>query len=665
MSNSKSTPKLSGKKSDSPSDDGVIQLDDAAEEAVINDELTEKLTNEETGDTVQTAEDPAEETSDSEVSAKDTDQEPAAEDQDNSKDSQVPPQADESLDDDVTDRAIDDIVAKESDTVLEAEDKAKDGQDQPLTAKKQTDKSGNFLKLLWLNPKSRWAIICSVTAAALFIALVPQTRYFVLNTAQVRASLELKVVDAGTLQPLKNVTVKAANAESKTGSDGVAKLEKVRLGNTKLIIEKRAFAQQTKNITVGWGSNPLGEFKAEAVGSQYTFYVKDALSGNPIAGAEAVSGDGNAMADEDGKVILTLDTAEMDDAAQISVEFSATAYRNETVNITVNNREAQSVPMIPGRRHAFVSKRSGKYDVYTADADGRNERRVLGGTSYERDDVSLIPHPKENYVAYVATRENTRNQNGYLLSTLYVIDTESGDAIKVDQSEQVHVIGWSEQGRLVYVKIAAGASGEDPQRHRLISFNNEDHTDTKELASSNSFNDVLMAGDKVYYAPSNIFHEGEPGTYVVDANGDNQKTILNDETFSFVRADYDTLYLSVGKDWFEYVIGSPMAAESPAPNSTRSRLYIDNPQGNTSLWVDERDGRGVLIMYDKASREEKILYERGGLKMPLYWLTDKHIVFRVTDGRETADYILNVEGGEPRKIIDVTDAAGITRWLYY
>lgn len=644
MSSSKSAPELAGKKPD-PADDDIIQLDDATEEVVINDELTEKLSDEENA------------TEDSGERPEEQDNEPDAEDTERPDD---PP-----LDDPATDRAVEEIVAEEGDAVLAAEDKARKEHEHPPVAKKTSGKLARLLQVIWQNPKTRWSVIGGVVAFVLLIALIPQTRYFVLNTAQVRASLELKVIDAGTLQPLKNVTVKAANAEAKTDSDGMAKLQNVLLGKTELVIEKRAFASQSKDIVIGWGSNPLGEFKAEAVGSQYTFFVKDAFSGNPLAGAEAASGDGNAMADDDGKIILTLDTAQMDDAAQISVEFSAGSYRNETVNITVNNREAQSVPMIPGRRHAFVSKRSGKYDVYTADADGKNERRILGGTSYERDDLALIPHPKDDYVAYVATRENTRNQSGYLLSTLYIIDTKLGEVIKVDQSEQIHVIGWSDQGRLVYVKVAAGASGEDPQRHRLISFNNEDHTDTKELASSNSFNDVLMAGNRVYYAPSNVFHEGEPGTYAVDANGDNPQTILNDETFSIVRSDYDTLHLSVGNDWFEYVLGSPMAADAAAPNSTKSRMYVDNPHNNTSLWVDDRDGRGVLIAYDKTSKEEKILFERGGLRLPLYWLTDKHIVFRVADGRETADYILNVEDGEPRKIMDVTDAAGVTRWLYY
>lgn len=649
MNSSKSTPEMPDEKQDSVQDDEIIQLDDSVDEVAINDELTEELVQEEK-DTLDVEADPEESA-----------QEPPA----RTDKQDTPP-----IDDPDTDRAVEEIVAEESDKILEAEDKARQehNHNREIAEKKPSrgdNKLARFIKAVWENPKARWATISGAAVLVLALSLVPQSRYFILNTAQVRASLELKVVDAGTLQPLKNVTVKAANAEAKTGSDGMARLEKVKLGKTTLRIEKRAFAPEIKDIVIGWGSNPLGEFKVKAVGSQYTFYVKDALSGNPLPGAEATSGDGNARADEEGKIILTLDTAEMDDAAQIRVEFSAESYRKETVNITVNNREAQSVPMIPSRRHAFVSKRSGKYDVYTADADGRNERRVLGGTSYERDDLALIPHPKEDYVAYVATRENTRNQSGYLLSTLYVIDTESGDTVKVDQSEQIHVIGWSSKGRLVYVKIAAGASGEDPKRHRLISFNNEDHTDTKELASSNSFNDVVMVGDRVFYAPSNIFNQGEPGTYAVDADGENHQTILNNETFSIFRTDYDTLYLSVGSSWFEHVIGSPTAAEASAPNSTISRMYVDNPHNNTSIWVDNRDGRGVLIKYDKGSKQEEILYERGGLKMPLYWLTDKHIIFRVSDGRETADYIMNIEGGEPRKISDVTDAAGITRWLYF
>lgn len=566
-------------------------------------------------------------------------------------------------DDPATDKAIEEIVAEEGDAVLAAEDKEKSDQEDEDKQPKKDSRLRQFISSIWSDPKKRWLFFGGLTALFLVLAVTPHSRYFILNTAGVRSSLSLKVVDSGTMQPLKNVTVSAGGAQALTDSDGVAKLTRVRLGRTELSIEKRAFSPHKRVITVGWGSNPLGDFRVTAVGSQYVFMVKDAFSGLPLAGAEASSGDGDARSDDDGKIVLTLDTADQDDAAQVSVEISAEDYRTETVNITVNNKETQEVGMVPGRRHAFVSKRSGKYDVYAIDADGKNERRIVGGTGLERDDIVLVQHSTDNIAALVSTRENTRNSSGYLLSTLYIVNIDDGDIMRIDQSEQIKLVGWA-GSRLIYVKMAAGASGTDPKRHRLMSFNNDEDT-TKELASSNYFNDVVLADGRVYYAPSNIFQETEPAAYAINPDGGDKKTILDKEVYALVRSSYDTLYLGAGDEWYRYVLGSPLASQDQAPSSERGRIYTDSPAGKFSLWVDNRDGKGVLINYDRTSKEEKTLVERGGLKLPVYWLSDKYVVYRVADGRETADYALNLDGGAPRKITDVTNTTGIDRWLSY
>lgn len=636
--------------------DEIIELNDAID-GPIDDKLADLLEASESDS--QSADPQPDPTPDTAV-------EPAADDVGHDE----APEPDSGNDDGIVDdkeleSAIDDIVAEESDKVLAAEDGVLAASQAAAKPSKPESKLGSFLRAVWANPKSRWGVLGGTTVLLLVIALVPNSRYFVLNTARVRSGLELKVIDSSTLQPLKNVTVRAGGAEALTGSDGVAKLTGVRLGRTKLTVEKRAFAAYTRDVTVGWGSNPMGDVQVQAVGTQYTFYVKDFLSGKPIQMAEAASGEGNASSDQDGKIVLTMDTVNQDDAAQLSIQISATDYRTETLNITVNNKEKQDIEMVPSRRPTFITKRSGTYDLYGIDADGKNERRLVGGTSLERDDMVIVPHPTKNVVAYIATRENTRNQSGYLLSTLYIVNTDSGDIMKIDQSEQIQIIGWSRGGRLVYVKVAAGASGTDPKRHRLISFNNDDYTDVKELASSNSFNDVIMANDKVYFAPSNMFNESSaPATYVINTDGTEQSQILDREVFAIVRSGYDTLYLSAGPTWFSYKLGAT-AEESESPSSTTGRIYADSPDGKSGVYVDNRDGQGVLISYDKATGKETELYARGGLKLPVYWLNQKYIVFRISDGKETADYVLNVEGGEPRKVTNVTATAGIDRWFYY
>jgi hypothetical protein len=360
-----------------------------------------------------------------------------------------PMPADDGMDDPLTEKAVDDIIAEEGDVVLAAEDAKRGSEEVELTPIKKRHQARNWLKSIWEKPAGRWGIIGGSAAIVLAIAVIPNTRYFALNTVGVRSSLSLTIIDSSNDQPLKNVQVSAAGVSGQTDSNGKIKLEHVRLGRTKLLIEKRAFAAITRDITVGWGSNPLGEFSVTAVGTQYSFTITDFMSGKPIANAEASSGEGNAHADKDGKIILTLDTSTKNDADQVTVAISADNYRTENVNLTVNNKEAQAVKLVPSRKHVFISKRSGKYDVYSVNVDGKNERKVVSGTGLERDDIVLVPHQADDVAALVATRENVRNSSGFLLSTLYVLNTDTGDLVKIDQSEQIQLIGWSSDQHLI------------------------------------------------------------------------------------------------------------------------------------------------------------------------------------------------------------------------
>src|SRR5690606_12406641 len=114
--------------------------------------------------------------------------------------------------------------------------------------------------------------------------------------------------------PLKNVTVSMAGQSGQTDSEGYVKLSKLKLGKTELKIERRAFATTSKQVTLGWGSNPLGDYVLTPTGLQYSFRVTDFLSNKPIEKAEAVSGYASAFSNENGEILLTLDTKNDEDA---------------------------------------------------------------------------------------------------------------------------------------------------------------------------------------------------------------------------------------------------------------------------------------------------------------------------------------------------------------
>lgn len=563
-------------------------------------------------------------------------------------------------DDPKTAKAVDDIVAHESDELLKAEDEKLAEAFRPAEKLTRWQKVKRFLHNWWGNPRARWITIGVILLLLAIIAVVPPSRYFVLNTAGVRASLSVQVLDESTFQPLKNVEVSAHGVSALTNTDGQAKLEKVKLGATELKIDKRAFAPITKKVTVGWGSNPQGEFQLTPVGAQYSFVVTDYLSGKGVAKIEAISGEASALSDENGKIKLTIDEPPDD----IEVTIKGDDYREESFTISAATKDERAVSLVPGRKEVFVSKRDGKFDLYKIDIDGKNEERVLAGTGTEREDIALISHPKKEVVAMVSTREGKRNSDGYLLSTLTLVDLTNNSAKALVTSERIQLVDWVDD-RLIYVQVAAGASAANPKRQRLMSYHHEDGTNN-ELATSNTFNDVLVAANKVYYAPSGAHQAGGASFLRANADGSARLAILSKEAWNLFRTTYDHITVAVPSEWYDYRLDDQKPTKlSGEPANLTSRIYVDSPDGKKSLWVDSRDGKGVLLVYDINGKEDKTLRTQSGLKNPLRWLSNHTIIYRIHTDQETADYALSLNGGDPRKIRDVTNTRGIDQWYHY
>jgi len=568
------------------------------------------------------------------------------------------PEAEEKPEEDI-DAAVDDIAAKESDELLEKEDEEIKKAFEPENTKKR-----NIFSRWWHNKTARWATIILLLLAVAGVATVPTTRYYLLNFAGVRSSASLRVLDESTQQPLKNVEVTLAGASGTTNDEGVVTLSQLELGDTQLIVKRRAFADTTKNVTIGWGSNPLGDVNISPTGLQYSFVVTDFLSGKPIEKAEAYSGEASAFSDKDGKVLLTIDKTG-DEAVEIKIR--ADSYREETVVDKGTEATQESVKMVPAQKQVFVSKRSGKYDVYKIDADGKNEKLVFSGTGFERNDMVLASHPTDNVTALVSTRDNSRSADGFLLSTLRIINVDDSNVTSVDTAERIQVVGWIGDD-LIYVQASSSdATPDSAETQKLMSY---DYVSQEkiEIAVSDYFNDVVVAGDKVFYAPSAIEEKDKPNAklYVTNSDGSGRQTLLDKETWRIFRNGYDTLVLSVEDEWYDYKLG----AQSPtklngAPASQQGRIYINGTDSSKSLWVDDRDGKGVLLSYDVSSAKDTALVSKSGLTYPVRWLNATTAVFRIHTDQETADYVVSTRGGEPKKITDVTNTTGIDNWYYY
>ncbi len=577
----------------------------------------------------------------------------------------------EPLDDPEVSEAVDDIAVKESDASLAAEDEAV--KEAFEIKKPQGGKIRRFFRAWWNNKFARWATILIILGAAAAVAVFPSTRYYLLNKAGVRSQASVTVIDQSSRLPLKNVAVQLNNATGTTNDEGKVTLSQVMLGDTNLVITRRAFAPLSRPVTVGWGSNPMGDVMLQPTGLQYEFVVQDFLSGKAIEKAEATSGDASAFSDKDGKILLTLDTTSEE---KVKIDIKASGYRTETLTDNKDSKP-RTIKMVPDKKQVFISKRSGKYDVYKIDADGKNEKLVLSGSGSEREDMVLVSQPNGNQTALVSTRDNQRNTDGNLLSTLTLIDVATDKTAALDSASSVQVVGWLGDN-LVYVLVDQQGAAKSAKNQKIVSYNTATGQSV-DIASADYFNSVTIAADKIYYAPgaevavttngsnsTNKTSATKVGFFASDSSGTNNVQLLNKEIWSITRTDYNTLTMSAGKDWYQYTLGSIKPEKiSGAPADQKPRVYALGPDGKYSLWVDIRDGKGVLINYNIAKNDDVVLATQSGLSYPVRWLNETTAVYRIHTDSETADYVVSTKGGEPKKIVDVTNTAGLDRWYYY
>lgn len=546
--------------------------------------------------------------------------------------------ADEVVDDPKTEAAVDDILAKESDQLLTMQGGVPVPK-PPVEARKRRGLA-RFFAAWWRNKWARYITIFVLLAAIAGVFVMPKTRYAVLNQAGVRSSASVVVLDNTTQLPLKNVSVTIGSAKQLTNHDGTAKFTGLKLGDYQLAIKRVAFAPYTSKVTIGWGSNPLGSFKIKATGTQYVILVKDFINGDPIAGAEATTSDDFvAQSDKDGKITLTVDDTNV---TKLTVTVSAAGYRSEPLQMNAAVKTQASVNLILAQKDVFVSKQSGKYDVFTADLDGRNRKLLLAGTGNENSTISLVVSPDGKRAALVSTRDNLRDADGFLLQALTIINIDEGTGVTVDHAEQIQLVDWV-GNRLVYRMTLAGASAANSQRNRLISYNYDSNARIQ-LATANQFNAIVSNLGYVYYTVSSTDPHATLGLFRIKTDGSDRKRLSEDEIWTALRTGYETLSLQTPDGWSGYDIKSGQFSKTNNPSNVITYLFANNSKGDKSVWMDVRDGNGTLLLHDNDKNTDKALVAQGGLTYPLRWVSDKAIIYRLATSAETADYVIGANG---------------------
>ena len=193
--------------------------------------------------------------------------------------------------------------------------------------------------------------------------------------------------------------------------------------------------------------------------------------------------------------------------------------------------------------------------------------------------------------------------------------------------------------------------------------------EANEIASSNYFQDVLIADGLIYYIPFDSSRNAIGGLVSVNVDGSNRIDIARNKNISkLFRNRHGGLVYEVYSDkseWFSFDFLSRKNEKLPGkPANLEERIYQVSPDRKKAAFVEERDGQGVLLVTDTESDVAAVAATQSGLQQPLQWLRSDLLVYRVVTTDETADYLLNLNDNKSQKLGNVYHADGIDRYSY-
>jgi hypothetical protein len=380
-----------------------------------------------------------------------------------------------------TDAAIDtviaDIVAKEGDELLAAED-ANAGRRPLLPIAKRAPGGVRARSIL----TSKWLLL-AIPLILIALAAVPYSRYKLAGLF-IKKTLAITVVDSKTNRPVSSASVSFDGLATKTNTAGQAELT-VPVGPGSLSITKGYYHAYSLHTTIGLG--PTGGVRTVnlvATGRQVPITIRNKLTNKALPGVTVKILNTSAVSDSNGKVNIVLPADQTTDSAQLS----APGYNTRSLPIQITDVvvPANAVTLTPEGSIYFLSKASGTIDVVKTNLDGTGRSVVLAGTGHEDPaSTNLIASRDWRYVVLRAHRDASQ-------SGLYLIDTTTDKSIQFDTSTSNYTsIGWSGHN-FVYYLVKTGQPNSQASREIIKSYN----ADQQQL---NQLDQNQVLGDSTSY----------------------------------------------------------------------------------------------------------------------------------------------------------------------
>lgn len=524
-----------------------------------------------------------------------------------------------------------------------------------------------------LRSKKFWAsFILLVIAGAAAAWFIEPSRWWALGLVgqKTQLTIQLSAPSEGKQQAakLKNVIVTVNGRDFTSNQNGEVEIPDQPYGKVSIKATKQGYSTANYEGVIDFdpffyqfGGREEDEaakkvqLELKAVGVAVSFKAVDFLSGQPITDGQYTVGDLIIKPDEQGIVAFKA-PVEDSDTVKVTSDFAG-KYIDKSFDLQLNAKEPPSLTFVPGGKHYFMSKRDGALSIYSSNVDGTEVQQLIPGTGQETPNTAFSVSPSGKYGVLASTRDAARDTKGVLQQRLYVIDLEKKQMTKVDDAEEFAFADWAGD-KLVYTRVAKAADGKYQRSLKTIEVSSKK---TSDIATATNIYNVAVSFEQIVYVQTEQLKDTDTIQQKLvryDIKNNNAKD-LGSGTSSYVQQDFDRIAFQTFPDqkWHDYNFntGQLKDAASPAqPDYSQVFLSTASPDGTRRIKIDRIDGKFTIIAKTTADGAEKQLYGTGGLGGPIRWIQNDVIVFRVVNDRETADYVLSIKGGQPKKITDVT-----------
>jgi hypothetical protein len=348
----------------------------------------------------------------------------------------------------------------------------------------------------------------------------------------------------------------------------------------------------------------------DPVGTPLSFAIEDMVSHAPLVGVKATLGDSSALSDAKGILTLTVPPQAAD---VVTVSIAADAYNQQNVTAKLSESNAVAVKMVPSGKLYFLSKASGKIDVVKTNLDGTDRKVVLAGTGRENDQSTVLVATRDwKYLLLKARREGANE-------ALYLIDTHDDTMIAIDKTPSLFTLsGW--QGHKFVYLVESTSIDYSGSGHWAVKSYNADATklsvvDQTQESSGGPANYQTLSAPVVIqdaYVYTRYWVNGGPsqtGDVVkVDQKGSKStlKSFQADQYsgINILSSGQDEVYVGIyGTASKVYEYNQAHFKESTLSyNDLFSSPYVAklvSPNGSSTLWAEDRDGKKTLLVGDE------------------------------------------------------------------